>query len=91
MILGLAILMVSLAGLWLGAEIMTAADRIAAAIARQNIAIANVAKDLRELIDKITTPGGLSEEAASAIAEQLEGSATALETAAAEYKSAGEE
>ena len=70
---------------------MTVADRIQAAMDRVAGAITNVAGDLRELIDKITNQGGISEAEATAIADKLETSASALEAAAAEYKNATED
>lgn len=89
-LLALGVVLLAL-NLYVGVRTMTTSERINAAIERQGAAITNVASDLRELIDKVTTPGGLSEADAQAIADKLEASATALETAAAEYQSAGEQ
>ncbi len=71
-------------------SVMTTLEAIQAAQARQGLAIANIAADVRELIGKIGAPGGLTEEQAQAVAAQAGTIADNLETIAADYTSSSE-
>lgn len=72
---------------YIGVRTMNAAERIAAAQARLNASIKDVAKDIRTLLVVVTTPGGLTEAQSAEVATQMEAAATALEAAAGEFDS----
>lgn len=78
-------------------DIQAAQQRQGAAIGKIGSSLSNVAADVRELVEKLSTPGGISEADAAAlavsagqIASALEAQATAAADAAALYQSAGE-